>query len=101
VTADQGTVHKLRPRLFPHFVVNSLPLRSNPAPLQATPLPLCMSLTHIGVLDNHSWNKKLASCLRQTHKVKTVGDLEDYMKKDSQHWHCKCLAQTIMEKIPQ
>ena len=36
---------------------------------------------HVGVLDNHSWNKKLASCLKLTHKVKTVGDLKDYLKK--------------------
>jgi len=56
---------------------------------------------HVGVLNNHLWNKKLASCLRLNLKVKTVGDLEDYLKKDSQHWHCKCLAQTIMNKIPQ
>ena len=38
---------------------------------------------HVGVLDNYSWNKKLASCLRLTHKIRTVGDLEDYMAKDS------------------
>jgi len=56
---------------------------------------------HVGVLDNHSWNKKLASCLRLTQKVKTVGNLKDYLKKDSRHWHCKRLAQTIMNKIPQ
>jgi len=56
---------------------------------------------HVGVLDNHSWNKKLASCLKLTHKVKTVGDLKDYLKKDSRYWHCKHLAQTIMNKIPQ
>jgi len=41
---------------------------------------------HIGVLDNHSWNKKLALYLRLTHKIKTVGDLEDYLEKDSRHW---------------
>ena len=29
----------------PTFVVDSLPLRSNSAPLQVTPLPLCTSLT--------------------------------------------------------
>ena len=56
---------------------------------------------HVGVLNNHLWNKKLALCLRLNHKVKTVGDLEDYLKKDSQHWHCKCLAQTVINKIPQ
>ena len=56
---------------------------------------------HVGVPDNHSWNKKLASCLKLTHKVKTVGDLKDYLKKDSRYWHCKHLAQTIMNKIPQ
>ena len=44
-TADQGTAHELRPRLFPHFVVNSLPLRSNPAPFRVTPLLLHTSLT--------------------------------------------------------
>jgi len=38
---------------------------------------------HVGVLDNYSWNKKLASCLRLTHKIRTVSDLEDYMAKDS------------------
>jgi len=55
---------------------------------------------HVGVLDNHSWNKKLASCLRLTHKIRTVGDLEDYIEKDSRHWHCKRLARIIMNKIP-
>ena len=44
-TADRGTAHELRPRLFPHFVVNSLPLWSNSAPFQVTPLPLCTFLT--------------------------------------------------------
>ena len=47
VTVDRGTVHKLRPRLFFHFVVNSLPLQSNPAPFQVTLLLLCTSLTHM------------------------------------------------------
>jgi len=56
---------------------------------------------HIGVLDNHLWNKKLASCLRLTHKIKTVDDLENYLKKDSRHWYCKQLAQIIMNKISQ
>jgi len=46
-TADQGTVHELRPRLFPHFVVNSLPLRSNSAPFRVTLLPLHTSLTNV------------------------------------------------------
>ena len=48
VIADWGTVHKLRPRLFLTFVVNSLSLWSNSALLQVTPLLLCM------VLDNYS-----------------------------------------------
>jgi len=48
---------------------------------------------HVGVLDNHLWNKKLTSCLRLNHKVKTVGNLED--------WHCKHLAQTVINKILQ
>ena len=56
---------------------------------------------HVEVLDNHLWNKKLASCLRLNHKVKTVSNLENYLKKDSQHWHCKHLAQTVINKIPQ
>ena len=54
-TADRGTVHELRPRLFPHFVVNSLLLQSNSAPFQVA-LPLLhtsltsqnsMSLTYL------------------------------------------------------
>jgi len=44
VTADQGTAHKLRPRLFLTFVVNSLPLWSNSTPLWVTLLLLCMFL---------------------------------------------------------
>ena len=44
-TADRGTAHELRPRLFPHFVVNSLPLRSNPTLFQVTSLLLRTSLT--------------------------------------------------------
>ena len=55
---------------------------------------------HIGVLDNYSWNKTLAICLRSTHKIKTAGDLEDFIEKGSRHWYCKKLAQKIMEKIP-
>ena len=49
-TADRGTAHELRPRLFPTFVVNSLPLWSNSAPLRATLHPLRTSLTRI-----HFW----------------------------------------------
>jgi len=44
-TEDQGTVHKLRPRLFSIFVVNSLLLRSNSASLQITLFLLHMFLT--------------------------------------------------------
>ena len=44
-TVDQGTAHELRPRLFPTFVVNFLPLRSNSAPFRVTLLPLRTSLT--------------------------------------------------------
>jgi len=55
---------------------------------------------HIGVLDNYSWNKTLAIYLRLTHKIKTVGDLEDFIEKESRHWYCRRLAQKIMEKIP-
>jgi len=55
---------------------------------------------HIGVLDNYSWNKTLAICLRLTHKIKTIGDLEDFIEKGNSHWHCRRLAQKIMEKIP-
>jgi len=43
-TADWGTAHELRPRLFPTFVVNSLPLWSNSASLQVILLLLCMVL---------------------------------------------------------
>jgi len=51
------------------------------------------------VTDNHSWNKKLVSCLRLTHKIKTVGNLKDYLEKNSRYWHCKQLVQTIINKI--
>jgi len=44
MTKDRGTVRKLRPRLFPIFVVNSLLLRSNSALLQVTPFLLCIVL---------------------------------------------------------
>jgi len=36
---------------------------------------------HIGVLDNHFWNKKLTLCLRSTHKINIVRDLENFIKK--------------------
>ena len=36
-TVDRGTVHELRPRLFPTFVVNSLPFRSNSTPTPHVP----------------------------------------------------------------
>jgi len=38
-TVDRGTAHELRPRLF-LFLLSNHPFRSNPTPLQPTPLLL-------------------------------------------------------------
>ena len=47
---------------------------------------------YIEVLDNYSWNKTLAICLRSTYKVKTVKHLEDFIAKKNHHWYCKQLT---------
>jgi len=53
VTADQGTAHKLRLRLFPHFCCYSLLLRSNLTLLWVTLLLLHTSLTES---TNYHWS---------------------------------------------
>ena len=30
--------------------------------------------------ENYSWNKLVAKCLRETHRVQTVGELNDFIK---------------------
>ena len=64
MTEDQGTAHKLRPRSFPTFVVNSLPLRSNSTLLWATLPCSAQSLT----LDK-DWITKLDEEIKDVMKV--------------------------------
>ena len=30
--------------------------------------------------ENYSWNKLVAKCLRETHRVQTVGEVNDFIK---------------------
>ena len=59
VTADRGTAHELRPRLFPHFVVNSLPLWSNPAVMPYKSLGKLSDILHLNnrnkQLERQAW----------------------------------------------
>jgi len=64
-TADQGTVHKLRPRLFSTFVVNFFLLQSNSTPLQVTPFLLYMSLTRV-----QSLYEEAVQCQAETKAVR-------------------------------
>jgi len=62
-------VHELRPRLFPTFVVNSLPLQSNSAPLQVTLLLLCTVLDRIRKRRNSREDRKGELLGRYTAKM--------------------------------
>ena len=69
--------------------------------LEAEPKPrkLLPIWHHIGIEDNYSWNKKLATCLRKEHKIIETEQLEEFMKSNSTHWFCKRLAKKILDKI--
>ena len=81
-TADRGTAHELRPRLFPHFVVNPLLLRSNPAPFQVTPLSLCTSLTYYA---------------QQTGYKRTANEYSLLMQ---QNWYKNSMLNTPRSQVP-
>ena len=68
----------------PTFVVNSLPLRSNSAPLWVTPLPLHMSLTpeeHLGVkLDHKQVIIPLGHSLQGTSTLRNIENIQTTLK---------------------
>jgi len=69
-------------------------LEAGPKPRRLLPI-----WHHIGIEDNYSWNKKLATCLRKEHKIVETGQLEEFTKGNSTHWFCKRLAKKIIDKI--
>ena len=69
-------------------------LEAGPKPRRLLPI-----WHHIGIEDNYSWNKKLATCLRKEHKIVETGQLEEFTKSNSTHWFCKRLAKKIIDKI--
>ena len=69
-------------------------LEAGPKPRKLLPI-----WHHIGIEDNYSWNKKLATCLRKEHKIVKIEQLEEFTKGNSTHWFCKRLAKKIIDKI--
>jgi len=69
-------------------------LEAGPKPRKLLPI-----WHHIGIEDNYSWNKKLATCLRKEHKIIEIGQLKEFTKSNSTHWFCKRLAKKILDKI--
>jgi len=57
-------------------------LEAGPKPRKLLPI-----WHHIGIKDNYSWNKKLATYLRKEHKIIETGQLEEFTKSNSTH--CK------------
>ena len=81
MTEDQGTVHELRPRSFPTFVVNFLPLWSNSTLLWATLPHSAQSLT----LDK-DWIMKLDEEIEDVMKVIELDATDAGYRID--HWNC-------------
>jgi ribonuclease HI/exonuclease III len=61
---------------------------------------------HIGVTNNYIWNKKASRCLRTTHKIKTVGDIVNYMNNSlhieicDQPEKCRRITSDLISEIP-
>ena len=72
ITIDWDTVHKLRPRLFPTFVINFLPLWSNFAPLQITPFLLHTFLTTMQ--GAYNWAENLDKTFKEHEYYKSCAD---------------------------
>jgi len=69
-------------------------LEAGPKPRQLLPI-----WHYIGIKDNYSWNKTLATCLREKHKIIETGELDEFTKSKSTYWFCKRLAKRIINKI--
>lgn len=60
---------------------------------------------HLGILDNYSWNKKGALCLREKHHIETVKHLTEFAnttqkRTKKNHKSCIAIANKILDKLP-